>query len=196
MMEAMKTFFKRLAFWLPLLIVWVIPAALIAFTFQQAGTAEEEALTMPLPTTVDVGAREQSYAQSVSLKFIFEEEPTVFVGAAGTLTKINYTPDKEIRSGDAIITVNGVTLRAHRAQQPFHRDLARGDAGADVVELARYLSKRLDEEVTVDRGDKFGYRLSEAVKKYQRQIGAPATGVFEKGYVIYLTEDITQFGPS
>lgn len=192
----MKTFFKRLAFWLPLLILWAIPAALVAFAFQQAGGAEEEALTMPLPQTVDVGAREQNFAQTVSLKLTFEEEPPAVVGAGGTVTKIDYTPHEEIHAGDAIITLNGITLRAHRSQVPFHRDLARGDSGADVAELAKYLSKQLDEEVSVDQGDKFGYRLSEAVKKYQRQIGAPATGIFEKGYVIYLTDDITQFGPA
>src|SRR5699024_1162648 len=92
------------------------------------------------------------------------------------------------------LTVDGIRLRAHRGTQPFHRDLTRGDKGDDVRELAAFLSDALAEEIKTDTGDKFGYRLSEAVKKYQRANGAPVTGSFEKGYVVYLTDEITHLG--
>src|SRR5690625_1773284 len=161
----MKTVAKRLAFLLPLIIVWAIPATLVVFAFQKVGPTESEALSMPLPGTVDVGARERNFTQPVSFTLKFEEEPAAILGASGTVTKINFEPGEKIKQGDALLTVDGITLRAHRGTQPFHRDLTRGDKGDDVRELAAFLSDALAEEIKTDTGDKFGYRLSEAVKK-------------------------------
>lgn len=192
----MKTLFKRLAFWLPLLLVWALPAGIIVFAFQNAQAQEEDSLSMPLPTTVDVGSRERAFAQPVMLTLKFDKEPSPVIGASGTVTKINYEHDKKISEGAALITVDQITLRAHRGEIPFHRDLARGDQGKDVTELARFLTVALKEDVAPDANGKFGYRMTEAVKKYQRANGASASGIFEKAYVIFLPDDVTRFGDS
>src|SRR5690625_4482590 len=149
----MKTVAKRLAFLLPLIIVWAIPATLVVFAFQKVGPTESEALSMPLPETVDVVARERNFTQPVSFTLKFEEEPAATLADAGTVITITYVPCDKIKQGDALRTSDGITLRAHRDTQPFHRDLTRGDKGDDVRELAAFLSDALAEEIKTDTGD-------------------------------------------
>lgn len=177
---------RKVAFWLPLVLLWGAPLAGVLLLTPAAERAEADAAAEPLPTTVEVGARERTGTRSVTVGFDVVTPPAPFIALDGRVTALRYTPGETLAEGDALVEVDGMTVRAHRGERPFHRDIARGTSGKDVRELARYLTAAGVKGATLDRDESAGVALVDAIRAYAKKNGMPDDGVFHPGYVVHL----------
>lgn len=177
---------RKAAFWLPLALLWGAPLAGVLLLTPAADKAEADAATAPLPATVEVGARERTGTRSVTVGFDVVTPPAPFIALDGRVTALRYTPGKTLAEGDALVEIDGMTVRAHRGDRPFHRDIEQGTSGKDVRELARYLTAAGVKGATLDRGDTAGRALVDAIRGYEKSNGMPADGIFRPGYVVHL----------
>lgn len=183
---------RRFSFWTPLLLLWGVPPLVLALVWPWAGAAEKTAVTSEQPATVVVGERQRDYRENVQIKFSLTREGTIHSAVDGLVTAVHAKPGK-LKEGADLISVDGTKVRVHRGKAPFHRDLAAGDQGQDVVELERFLTK-LDHPAQALPGDKVGVALTAAIKSYQREIGANPDGVFRPGYVIFVPKAVKHLG--
>lgn len=175
-----------MAFWLPLALLWGAPLAGVLLLTPAADQAEADAAAAPLPTTVEVGARERTGTRSVTVGFDVVTPPAPFIALDGRVTALRYTPGEPIDEGDPLVEIDGTTVRAHRGERPLYRDIEQGTSGKDVRELARYLTAAGVTGATVESGEEAGSALVDAIRAYQKENGAPADGIFRPGYVVHL----------
>ncbi|QIK84521.1 peptidoglycan-binding protein [Sanguibacter sp. HDW7] len=171
--------------------LWAAPVVGVALVVPFADAAEADAVKDPVPTTVTVGERERDGERSVSVAFSLVEAPQPYLATSGLVTAVLYEHGKALKEGARIVEVDGVTLRAHRGERPFHRELGAGASGRDVTELVRFLKATGHKNAAVDTRGRVGIALVTAIKDYQRSIRAQVDGVFRPSYVIHLDAGTT-----
>jgi len=150
-----------------------------------AGAQERGAVVDPVPATVTVGERERDYLQEVAVTFGLSSPTPVVSARSGLVTAVSVQTSSRLQEAMDVLSIDGVSVRAHRGELPFYRSLARGDRGADVRELARYLTQAGFPCAVAD-GDMLGDDVAAAVRGYQKSVGAAANGVFDPGLVVFV----------
>lgn len=146
------------------------------------------------PTQAD--ARESSYAvtrsefsdeRPVELNVTPAPDRPLIVRGSGVLTVVDCEVGQRWASGASVVAVGGGGLLLLGAKEPWHRDLALGDEGEDVVNLQHALG-RLGPEVAAS--GRFDAATQVVWKKIAAEAGVPAPdGVFRLSRVVWLPED-------
>jgi peptidoglycan hydrolase-like protein with peptidoglycan-binding domain len=176
----------------PLMVLWVVPVVAVAAAVPLAGAREEESVAPPLSSVVTVGSQATDYRTSVVVSVEVEQVGQVRSSVPGLLTSLAKT-DGPVRSGHELFAVDGVPVLAQRGTAPLHRELRRGDEGADVEVLGRFLvDAGMLEKGLVD--EVFGSGMRAAVVRLQEELGVRPDGVFRPAYVAYLPESAGALG--
>lgn len=111
----------------------------------------------------------------------------VYQGSPGTITAVHTAPGRALRTGDAVVDVDGVTRLAFHADVPLHRDLGPGDTGADVAALQVFL-QQVGEDVEHD--GRYGPGTTTAVRRLAGSLGVDRPdGTFARGWLVWLESD-------
>lgn len=111
----------------------------------------------------------------------------VYQGSPGTITAVHSAPGRSLRTGDAVVDVDGLTRLAFHADVPLHRDLGPGDTGADVAALQVFL-QRVGQDV--ERDGRYGPGTTAAVRRLAGSLGIDRPdGAFDRGWVVWLESD-------
>lgn len=106
-------------------------------------------------------------------------------GWSGLITSVLVQPGDRVKSGQAIVAIDGVTRVAVATPTPFWRDLRLGDEGPDVA--------MLDDALKVmgfgpsDPDDVFDSGTAAAVSKFADSLGVGSkSGSFDRSWIIWL----------
>jgi len=95
---------------------------------------------VPAPMVVPVGATRFDDRRAVLVRLAWSEGELVRSGGfEGLVISMVTAPGDTLGSGDVVAEVAGVRVVALVSEAPFYRPLARGDGGADVARLERFL---------------------------------------------------------
>lgn len=169
---------------LALVALWTIPVVAVVVAVPLTASLDAESVAAEQPDTVTVGSREVDRAIAVNATVTLGAQPELKSGADGVVTGL--TASGTIEQGAELFAVNGVPVLAYSGEV-LHRDLARGDRGADVEALGEYLVQLglLD---SAPAGDQLDRSIEAAVKKLQERLGVSTDGVFRLSYIAYVPE--------
>jgi peptidoglycan hydrolase-like protein with peptidoglycan-binding domain len=105
--------------------------------------------------------------------------------SGGTITRLA-EQGESVERGDELYRVNEQPVTLLRGVLPMYRDLAPGDSAIDVKQLEKNLAKLGYGGFTVD--DDYTSSTALAVRSWQVDIGAQATGVVSRADVVFLPE--------
>lgn len=169
-----------IALWLVAPFVLILVLTLVAQ--QQSVYGPDEPVWVAAEDAGAVSARQ------IELALTWGESATVFAPSwAGTVREVLVQGGTTVKSGDAVVRVDGILRIAWHSASPFYRPLSQGDRGDDVVALNRLLKAR---SLPASDGDLFTSTTRRGVALFAQQIGA-GTGitVFDPSLVLYLPTD-------
>ena len=175
---------------LPLVVVWLIPIVVVAIIIPMLGERETDALAPPLPSTVEVGSRTDDFRIAVDVNVNRGDPEVLLAPASGVVTAVYAQPGTAVQSGVPLVDIDGVRVTAFKEASPLFRDLAIGDSGADVEQLATFLV-HLEYLAPEKVSTKFSWPIEAAVEEFQDQIGADDDGVFKLRYVSFVPMQLT-----
>lgn len=169
---------------------WAVAMAVLVAVAYLVPAIQRSLVLAPLPYTVTVGSRESDMRQAVRAEFVLDSPEELVSRTSGVVSSVWISPGDAVKSGERIISVNGVQINAFGQDVPLYRPLSRGDRGTDVAALRRFLSEQglLESSGETER---FDWTVAEAVRKYQLRVGAPVDGVFLPEYVMFLPRGFT-----
>lgn len=168
-------------------VAWLVGCLLVAGAAFWAGLVVARPAATPLDTptvalyTVQQGTVGKNYAVPVTATWP-AGVPVVAAGA-GTVTSLEIADGDDVAAGDVIATVDLQPLIAGEGAVPAFRDLAAGDAGADVSQLQRLLA--LSEPTVAVTGTMDDATVT-AVKRWQTRVGLPPDGIVHRGQVVFV----------
>lgn len=176
----------------PLVALWAVPIVAVVVAVPVAGMREEASVAPPLPSVVTVGSQSTDYRASVSVSVEVKQIGQIRSPVPGLLTRLAEA-DGPVRPGQELFAVDGVPVLAQPSTVPFHRELRRGDEGADVEALGGFLvdTGLLQEELA---DGTFGAGMRAAVVELQEKLGVHADGVFRPAYVAYVPKSLGALG--
>lgn len=109
---------------------------------------------------------------------------------SGLVTAVHVGAGEELRTGDPIVSIDGIARLGAAMQEPFYRPLAAGDRGDDVEALHNLLvGAGVLGEIPAEASH-FGSATVAAVRELERHIGiGQPTGVFDPSWVVWLPVD-------
>lgn len=190
MRSARPTWRESLRFAVPLALLWLLPVLAVTLVVPMLLDGDHRAVTTSLPATATVEAREIDHRQSVTATFTITEPQDILLSGGGLVTAVHAVPGQILDSSDAVVSVDGATLRAHVEAQPFYRDIGPGTRGSDLEHLCAYLALN---GIDVQLGDESSYSasLARGLRIYQRANGLPGDGTFKPSSVIYIPPEAT-----
>lgn len=103
---------------------------------------------------------------------------------SGTVTGVYAMSGDILKTGDRVLSIDGVDRLAASSDQPFWRLLRRGDSGPDVESLQRLLSL-MGYDVQPD--GEFDVSTKEAVQDLEAGLGVlKPSGVFDPAWILWL----------
>ena len=153
--------------------------ATVGFGGADAGTPQRS--TLP-PATAQVSKQTLVDQQTVSGTLGYGRETPVANRLAGTITALTDT-DATVKRGEPLFRVDNTPVVLLYGTLPPYRPLAPGTEGADVRQFERELRSLGYTGFTVD--EEYTSSTATAVKKWQKKLGLPETGVVELGRVLY-----------
>lgn len=136
----------------------------------------------PVLYTVTRGTLQR--AVSFTAEASWTSTPAASNSASGTVTTVSVRPGQAIDAGDVLYTADLQPVVAAQGSVPSFRDLSIGATGADVAQLERFLAGTVDFAGTVD--EEFTELTAVAVEAWQTQLGVQATGVVQRGDLLFL----------
>lgn len=130
--------------------------------------------------TVEVVERELGRVLTLSTTVERASAPAAVNRLEGTVTVVG--PGGEVRNGDVLYAVDGVTVRVIAGSVPFHRPLGEGDSGPDVAQLQAALVAAGHSTDTPD--GQWRPATTAAMKAWQRAAGQPETGAMALGELV------------
>jgi peptidoglycan hydrolase-like protein with peptidoglycan-binding domain len=147
------------------------------------GGADEPAPRRTGPAAT-VPVTRQTLVEAVTLagQLGYGEETPLAAAAPGTVT---WLPEAgaTVRRGGVLLRADEQPVLLLYGEVPMYRALARGAEGADVRQLERNLSALGYGGIPVD--DVFSAATTGAVKRWQSDVGLPATGTVERHRVVF-----------
>ncbi|WP_147463478.1 hypothetical protein [Cellulomonas triticagri] len=176
----------RLALAGAVVLAWVAaPVTVVAVLSREADQvrfATDEAAWVGV-RAVD-GAREQRLGLALS----WEAGPTLVAPAWDGVVEVRHLAvGDEVRSGDAVVVVAGVTRVAHAGERPVTRLLVQGDRGPDVAVLHGLLAER---GLAHGAGDRFTAVTGRGVRALAEQLGAGRTEQFDPSWVLHMSAPV------
>lgn len=181
---------KRLASWIALAALIVVPlAGAIAFSAVQAGAPQS---LVPAPVAILQRPSTVTDDGSMDATITATLKPGVAVTApawqGGTITRVDVQPGAVVSTGSAVLSIDGVERIAVASPEPFHRALAVGAKGDDVLALEQALHAMGLFDADADR--QFDAATSKAVAALEARIGVPSsTGTFDPLWIIWLPSE-------
>lgn len=177
---------------LSLLLLWAVPVGAVVIAVPLASVRESQSVAPPLPTVVTVGSQSIDYRVSVTVLVDVDPLGQVRAPVSGLLTSVSLV-DGPALAGQELFAIDGVPVLAQPGVLPFYRELRRGDEGADVEVLSRFLIDlgMLDKSLA---SEKFGNRIRAAVVLLQTRLGVHADGVFSPAYVAFVPQSAGELG--
>ncbi|MGP7960609.1 hypothetical protein ACTVCO_07320 [Sanguibacter sp. A247] len=172
---------------LALFLVWVVPIAAVAMLLPRAAAAEVASTAVRPPTVVRVGEVEDARRSAVRIEVRRNEPRSVSVRRAGIVTKVHVGVDETIKSGDAIVSIDGVKLVAFMGESPMFRDIGPRTQGEDVRALGTFLAAM--ELLPVDRvSESYSSALGAAICEFQKASGTTCDRIFAADSVLFVAE--------
>lgn len=168
----------------------VVPAAVLVWVRLGVEDRLSGLHESPPPLEMVVAFREDAGRQPVNVSVVWGE-PRVVVAPSwfGLVTGVMVSAGDVVGDGDAVVTVDGVHRVAVASPAPFHRRLASGDRGDDVVMLEEALV-RLGYLATAGDGV-FRQSTLTAVRALAVDLGVVGTvSGFDPGWLVWLPEDV------
>lgn len=177
--------------------------ALMAAAAAAAWWATRATMTSAVPQEQEQQATQVAWAQasegavgrSLPLSTTLRQPavPVAQNSLAGVVTSVS---PGEVAEGDTVYVVGRTPVRVVQGTEPFWREIARGDQGADVKKLQRILIQDGHLEGKAD-GD-FGPATERAVKAWQKKAGREQTGVVPLGELVAVRDlpAVVQLGES
>lgn len=139
--------------------------------------------THAAPIYLAVGAATDTTTAPASVSVtLLNPPPAVAPAWTGTVTATPAAVGAVVRQGDALVEVDGVSVRAIVSAKPFYRPLVLGDSGSDVIALRsalRAVGHQVEATGAVDAP------LAGALRSW---LGAPGPGVvFSPAQVIWVS---------
>ncbi|WP_249713927.1 peptidoglycan-binding protein [Rhizomonospora bruguierae] len=134
------------------------------------------------PNTATVTRQTLRDTRTESGQLGYGDATSVVSRMPGTLTKAPAT-DARISRGQALFNVDNQPVVLMYGRLPAYRRLAPGDEGADVKQLEQNLKALGYGGFTVD--DEYTSATADAVKRWQKKLGLPETGVVDLGRVVF-----------
>lgn len=150
-------------------VAWLLAATVAGVGLFWAGRefaapAPQRIVELPPAATVVARAGEVGETSTLQGLVAFEEGMTVFSGNAGVVTSISVDPQKPVKSGAVVATVNSSPVVIAQGTTPAFRDMVEGNRGTDVKQLQAFLD--------VPSGDGvFGPATRRAVLEWKRSLG-------------------------
>lgn len=136
------------------------------------------------PILVSPSTATTSLAGPSQIVLVWSEPATLlWPNVSGTVTDVSIMPGDLIESGDVVAAVDRAGVLALATAAPLHRNLVRGDRGEDVLALTRSLED-LGMLTADDVGDRFTFRVSEAVRTLNEKRGVDSN-VLSVGHVVW-----------
>ncbi|WP_285115013.1 peptidoglycan-binding protein [Leifsonia sp. fls2-241-R2A-40a] len=120
------------------------------------------------PKTLPIVLQPYDDPRTVSFSVQPGAEASLFSPAAGLVSSFECVPGAMLRSGEAIIHVEGSPLVAFSTSEPLWRDFVAGDTGADVLAAQREL-ERLGYALHAD--GRYGAATAAALAKFMKSAG-------------------------
>lgn len=165
-----------------LVVVVAVVFALVGWSLAKIFSPPAQVAAETVATTFTV--KQGSIGKSITLNAAaaWGAEASGINRAAGVVTSMKPTAEPT-RSGDAIYAVDLAPVALVAGSTPAFREITTGTQGPDVVQLAAMLAERgyaVDPEV-----DKVDWVFAQAIKAWQKDIGAKDTGTVANGAVIF-----------
>jgi len=150
----------------------------------------------PSPTQESAAASIQTLSTDFSAdgNFVYDGNTTAYASvsganAASVVTRV-IDEGSSTGTGSVLWEIGFEPTVLLVGTEPSHRDLARDDVGADVLQLELNLvALGFDPDSTVTVDDTFTYNTSLMVERWQESIGAEVTGKVRQGAVVYAAPD-------
>lgn len=165
-----------------LIVMVAVVSVLVGWSLAKIFSPPVQVAAETLATTFTV--KQGSIGKSITLNAAaaWGAEASGINRAAGVVTSMNPTTELT-RSGDAIYAVDLAPVALVAGRTPAFREITTGTQGPDVIQLAVMLAERgygVDPDA-----DKVDWVFAQAIKAWQKDIGAKDTGTVANGAVIF-----------
>jgi hypothetical protein len=185
---------RRLIPWLLILAIVVAPGTALVVLNLVVDDTPPELVVVPEPVILEPTVRVREERMDALLVFDAVPGPELASsGLPGLVTSVEVATGDELRSGDAVFSVDGQMVLAATTESPFFRELRSGSRGADVEALQRLLVDWgfLDAEPD----GVFATSTAAAVRTLEIHIGvATPTSRFSPSYLIWLPKSPMHVG--
>lgn len=171
--------------WVVPIALWLTPVVVFALLLPTALVADEAPVGAADSGEIVVGERVRDLRTAVSVTVTEPAAVPFRLRVGGTVTSLPRT--HRVASGDTVIGVDGLPIRALVSDDPVYRDVRRDDHGPDVAAVGGFLVAL---GYDVGSGPSvFGPKMERAVQAFQRADGLEPDGVFRVDRVAYLPPD-------
>lgn len=167
-----------------LVLVWVaVPAAAI---YWLSDRAVDVAIVDAQPAEVAVQPNTTAVSTPRGVVIQRVAAPVVFAPAwSGTVTEVLVSPGAVVTQGTPVMAIDGVTRLGYHSSAPFHRELAEGSVGADVLALNLMLSEL---GFTAGGSTTFSGYTKAGVRQLSVHLGHARTEVFDPSWIVWIPQ--------
>lgn len=168
-------------------IVWALTICVAVgagwFAANAALSPNQVDVLPPKTSTIKVVSGEISQTVEVPVFASWETAPIDRLQDSGVITAIHLDGIQDVKSGDKLYDLDLRPVVIAEGQLPLFRALDIGDRGADVTQVEEFLKKEgfLNRSTT----QKYDQGLRQAVRAWQRSIGAPESGALLPGEILF-----------
>jgi peptidoglycan hydrolase-like protein with peptidoglycan-binding domain len=170
--------------WVALGVAILLVGAVVGWATSTVFTPPKDVLDSTAFTYVELVEGEVGSSITLNTLAEWKAEPIGTNLASGTVTTVGVVAGATVDVGSTLYTVNLRPVVVAQGEIPAFRTLARGDTGADVTQLQNMLRALGFLRSTAD--GLFGSATENAVRAWQRDIGADRSGVVEAGDIVFV----------
>jgi len=175
---------RRVGLWLALAGLCLAVGAAVGWALTVVLTPVDDGLDSDRYTFVSVESGEVGASIQLNTVAEWKPEPAGTNRAVGVVTGVDTDSGDEVGQGSVLYSVDLRPVVVAQGEVPAFRSLTTGTEGADVTQLQQMLAARGHYSGALD--GKVGGSTVAAIKRWQQQLGIPATGVVETGDVIFV----------
>ena len=146
----------------------------------------KDPLAKTTSTFVTVGEGEVGAATTVNASAEWTKQPAGINRAAGVVTSVAVTDGTEVAPGSTLYSVGLNPVIIARGETPAFRDITEDTEGSDVVQLQSFLAEVGYYSASVT--GKVNPATTQAIQRWQKDLGVPQTGTVNAGDIIYVPE--------
>lgn len=175
---------RRLVGWLLAILVLLAAGGAAGWALGHVTDRSDPGQVAAPPVTVAVTSGTVSDELPLTVTAQWPTRPLATNRRAGVVTAVNVSTGDPVRSGDALFAVNLEPVVVAQGKLPLFRDIAGGVRGPDVAQVQRFLATTGFYSGPAD--GVAGGGTVDAIRAWQRSLGAPVTGVIQPGSVLMI----------